>query len=436
MPGKKVLIVTYYWPPSGGSGVQRWLRIVKYLKEYGWEPVVYTPENPEYPETDTSFLKDIPEGLEIIRQPIWEPYQAYKRIVGLEKEDRIAAGFLTEKKKNRLAEAVSVWLRGNLFIPDARCFWIRPSVKYLKHYLRDNELSAIISNGPPHSMHLIALALHGQSGIPWLADFCDPWTSIDFYDMLRLTWLADKRHHTLEKRVLSAANVVTVVTPNMADEFKRIVDRKYPVITNGFDDADLPLLEGVGLDQKFSIAHIGSLVPGRNPKILWDTLGKMVKSDSQFASHVEIKLVGKTDLSVTESIIEAGLEPFLRKINYLPHDEALRETRKSQVLLLLINQAQNARGIVTGKLFEYLAVRRPVLCLGPEDGDASMILMKTGAGIAVDYNDGVKLENLIGEYYRKFLNGELIIPDSNISQYTWRHHAGLVAQELDKLVKP
>ena len=196
---KKVLIITYYWPPAGGSAVYRWLKFTKYLREFGWEPIVYTAENGEYPELDPENEKDIPAGVTILKHPIWEPYQLYKRFIGQKKTEKVNVGFLTEKKKPALAERISVWVRGNFFIPDARRFWIKSSVKYLSKWLAENPVDIIISSGPPHSMHLIAMKLKNRFKLPWIADFRDPWPSIDFYKELRLTWFADKKHHRLEK---------------------------------------------------------------------------------------------------------------------------------------------------------------------------------------------------------------------------------------------
>jgi len=413
--------------------VQRWLKLVKYLRNYNWEPIVYTPLNPEYPEIDSTFIKDIPQGIKIIRQPIWEPYSYYKKLVGLKKEDKIGAGFLTENKKIGFAEKLSVWLRGNLFIPDARKFWIKPSIKYLTEYLAREPVDAIISTGPPHSMHLIALGVKTNTGIPWLADFCDPWTSIDFYNQLRLTKLADKKHHFLEKQVLQNADAITPVTQTMSEEFNTLFPRKYEVVTNGFDETDITPLLPEMLDRKFSLAHVGSLVPSRNPRILWETLALMVDEDSKFASDLEIKLVGKVDLSVLQSINELGLSAYLRKINYLPHDEALVEAMRSQVLLLLINRTPNAKGILTGKLFEYLAVQRPILCLGPVDGDASFILEETQSGKICDYEDKETLKKYINDYYKQFINKQLSTSNIGLYKFSWRHLAGEIVQILNSL---
>ncbi|HKR06499.1 MAG TPA: glycosyl transferase family 1, partial [Bacteroidia bacterium] len=305
---KKVLIITYYWPPSGGAGVQRWLKFAKYLREFGWEPVVYTPSNPENPVEDSSLFKDIPANLEVIKTPIWEPYGFYKKFVGRKKEEKINTGFLSEKKKTGFTEKVSVWLRGNFFIPDARKFWIKPSINFLSKYLTENKIDFIVSTGPPHSMHLIALGLKKKFNIPWLADFRDPWTNIDYYKDLMLSKSADKKHHQLEREVLANADLVVSIGNTMNEEFVRSqlqVDsaqlKKFHVITNGYDEEDL-INNGVALDKKFSIAHIGTLVRSRNPEALWKSLSDLITSNSNFESDLEIRLVGKVDASVMELI--------------------------------------------------------------------------------------------------------------------------------------
>ncbi len=261
---RKVLIITYYWPPSGGAGVQRWLKFSKYLHEYGWEPIIYTPENPEAPSQDFTLLKEIPKGITIIKTPIWEPYEFYKKLVGMKKGEKVNAGFLNEKKKPALAEGFSTWIRGNFFIPDARKFWIKPSVKYLNNYLKQNPVDAIISTGPPHSMHLIALGVKKKLNIPWLADFRDPWTDIDFYHHLRLTKWADKKHKRLELSVLKNADIVTTVSNNWGKDLEKIYSRKVDIVTNGFDPEDFAAANQT-LDTMFTLTHIGSLNKDRNP---------------------------------------------------------------------------------------------------------------------------------------------------------------------------
>ncbi len=415
---KKVLIISYYWPPSGGAGVQRWLKFVKYLREFNWEPVLYIPDNPEYPEQDSSLEKDIPENLTILRQPIWEPYNAYKKVMGRKKEETINAAFLSEKKQNMFLENFSVWIRGNFFIPDARKFWIKPSVRFLKQYLKTNPVDAIVSTGPPHSMHLIAWNITRHFIIPWLADFRDPWTNIDFYKDLRLTASSDRKHQQLERMILHDATAVTVISNTMADDFNRILPRNYDIITNGYDSDDILTAPPPVLDKKFSIAHIGTLVSTRNPQSLWSALQQLLSAHQDLAKDLEIKLIGKLDHTVTESLESYGLTPYVNRIPYLPHDQVVISQLQSQVLLLIINNTPNAKMILTGKFFEYLAAKRPILCVGPLDGDAAAILGNTRAGLISDHGDTKTLEKHILDFYARFKKGDLHSESVNIETYS------------------
>lgn len=431
---KKILIITYYWPPSGGAGVQRWLKFAKYLRDFNWEPVLYIPDHPEYPELDLSLLKDIPENLTILRQPIWEPYDLYKKMIGRKKEDKINAAFLSENRQNRILENISVWIRGNFFIPDARKFWIKPSVRFLRQYLENNPVDAIASTGPPHSMHLIARKLFIHFDIPWLADFRDPWTNIDFYKDLRLTAYADTKHRRLERMVLRDATAVTVIGNTMAEDFNRILSRKYDVITNGYDPEDILQSPIPEIDKKFSIAHIGTLVSSRNPESLWFALEHLLTIHQELSRDLEIKLIGKIDHTVTESLEIHGLTPYVSRISYLPHDQVVISQRQSQVLLLIINNTPNAKMILTGKFFEYLAAKRPILCIGPPDGDAASILRNTGAGLISDHGDSGTLMNHILNYYTRFQRGELYPESKNIDAYSRKELTGHLASVLNRIV--
>ena len=432
---KNVLIISYYWPPSGGAGVQRWLKFVKYLRTEGWEPIVYTPENAEFPETDTSLQKDIPENLKVIRQPIWEPYSLYKQFIGKGKKEKIQAAFLAEKKRNAFTESLSVWIRGNFFIPDARKFWIRPSVKFLKQYLADNPVDFIISTGPPHSMHLIALPLASNFNLPWIADFRDPWTNIDFYKDLKLTSLADRKHHRMELEVLKNASAVLTISNSMADDFNFLFNRQYDVITNGYDEDDVIAPDLLEIDKKFSIAHIGTLVNTRNPFDLWKALSELIQENPTFRDDLMIKLVGRVDHSVHESIDQAGLAGFIKKIDYLSHAEVGKFQQQSQVLLLLINNTPNSKSILTGKFFEYLAARRPILCIGPLCGDAAAILQETNSGLISDFNDVKTLKANILIYYQEFKNGQLISKSRNIENYSRRALTHQLAKVMDRVLE-
>jgi glycosyltransferase involved in cell wall biosynthesis len=433
---KKVLIITYYWPPGGGAGVQRWLKFAKYLRDFGWEPIIYTPENGEMPVMDLSLEKDVPPGLTVIKHPIWEPYNSYKKFIGQRKEDKINTGFLTENKKPRLAEKIAVWIRGNYFIPDARKFWIKPSVEFLSSYLKQNPVDAIVSTGPPHSMHLIALALKQQMRLPWIADFRDPWTNIDYYKDLMLSRSSDKKHRQQELSVLKNADVVLSIGTTMSDEFALISGdgkEKFKVITNGYDEEDLYSGEFTP-DLKFSLAHIGTLVRSRNPEILWKVLSELCSADKVFEQDLEIKLVGKIDVSVMQSLEKNGLLGRLNKIDYLPHSEVIRVQQQSQVLLLLVNNTQNAGGILTGKFYEYLSARRPIICIGPEKGEINDAFRDTNCGKISGFEDGIALKQNILAYYAAYKAGTLASESRKIEKYSRRELTRQLAQVLDKLI--
>jgi hypothetical protein len=434
---KKVLIITYYWPPSGGAGVQRWLKFTKYLRDFDWEPIIYTPENPEFPSNDPTLEKDIPKNLTVLKTRIKEPYFFYKKVV---KQKKINAAFLTESKKPKRFEKLAVWIRGNFFIPDARVMWIRPSVKYLEKYLLQNKVDAIVSTGPPHSMHLIALKLKERLNIPWLADFRDPWTNIDFYSKLMLSKRSDKKHKTLELNVLSKAAIVTTVGNSMLEELKELLvksgqspnTQKFHSITNGFDSDDYDDTN-VAPDKKFSMAHIGTLDKSRNPEILWKVLSKLAKADPAFANDLEIKLVGKVDIAVLDDIGKYGLSKNLNKIEYLNHHDVTVVQKQARVLMLLINNTPNAKGILTGKFFEYMAAKRPILCIGPIGGDVDKILKEVNAGLISDYNDEKKLEENILDFYNKFKQNRLETDSKGIEKYSRKALTGKMAELLNSI---
>ena len=398
---KRVLIITYYWPPSGGAGVQRWLKFSKYLPSNGWQPVVYTPSNPEAPAIDDTLGKDIPAECEVITQPISEPYSFYKRFTGRGKDEKVNAGFLDEGRKPGLKDKIAVWIRGNLFIPDARRFWIRPSVKYLSYYLKAHPVDVIVSTGPPHSMHLIGLGLKKKLNIPWVADFRDPWTGIDFYNQLRLTRYADRRHHRMERKVLQSADRVVTIGWESARQLETLGGRSVDVITNGYDPDDISD-SGVAVDKdpgKFVIRHVGAMNSDRNHENFWQAI-KHLKDDGSFSKELSVELIGKNDAAVRESVERNGLMDIVSFVPYVPHEEIGGLLRSADLLYLPVNNTPNAKAILTGKLFEYIASGTPVLGIGPKDGDAARVLKDTQSGEMVDFSDSY--ESIImtfGKYY-------------------------------------
>jgi glycosyltransferase involved in cell wall biosynthesis len=434
MAKKRVLIITYYWPPSGGAGVQRWLKFVKYLRDFGWEPIIFKPNKAEYPELDHSLERDIPEGIEVVESDIWEPYHLYKAFTGRKKEEKVQAGFLNEGKNPGKLEKIATWLRGNIFIPDARKFWIKPGVKKLNHWLQVNSVDAIVSTGPPHSAHLIALQVKQKHDIPWLADFRDPWTQIDFYDKLMLSKKADKKHKKLEKSVLENADVITTVSNHFSIGLNEIVSRKIEVITNGFDTSDFEKIKPSN-DKKFSITHLGSMNPDRNAIVLWEALAALTKDDKQFENDLVIKFIGKTDFAVFEALKQNGLESHVINYKYLPHDEAIEQAAQSSVLLLALNNTPNVKGIAPGKLYEYLALKRPILCIGSENGDASEIIENAKAGKTADFENLYKIKEIVRDWYTKHKNGNLELHSESIDIYSRKSLTEKLSGILDGIIE-
>jgi glycosyltransferase involved in cell wall biosynthesis len=418
---KKALIITYYWSPAGGSGVQRWLYFVKYLREFGIEPIVFTVENPQYPIEDKSLEKHIPEDIEIIRQKIWEPTQKGKSA-------KVSSGFLPEKPT--FSQRIKNYIRANYFFPDAKMFWINPSVKKLEKYLKNNPVDWLISTGPPHTTHIIAKKLKVKTGIPWLADFRDPWTDIDYLHHFPLTQKSLNKHKKLEQSVLQQADIVTVVSPSMQEKYKLHNEETY-VITNGYDEIDIEKIPQ--LDTAFTITHIGLLNADRNPIKFWEVLAELVKYNEELEYALIINLVGAVADEVKEKIRALNLERFVNYTQYVPSHAATYMQLKSQILLLLVNQVPSAKSIVTGKVFEYLRAHRPILAMAPVDGDLAQIIYETNSGKVVDFNNKESLKELILSYFEQYQKGKLNVDSRNIEQY---HRKNLTAQLVKILNKP
>lgn len=429
---KKVLIISYYWPPAGGGGVQRWLKMSKYLPGSHWQPVVYTPSNGEAPVIDESLLDEIHPDVVEVKTPIWEPYNLYKFFTGKKKDQRVYSGFINEGKET-WKQKLSVFIRGNLFIPDARKFWIKPSVKFLRKYLKKNPVDAIISTGPPHSMHMIALGVSKHFDIPWVADFRDPWTNIDFYQQLRLTKWGDRRHHRMEAAVLKNATRVVTVTPSWAKDFVKLSGRDdISVITNGFDPEDISE-KNIKRDGKFSICHIGSMNKDRDPHVLWKVLHDKVK-DTSFAKNLVIRLIGQVDFSIIRSIEEAGLTPYLEHIPFVPHAEVIDHLCRSYLLLLPVNNTPNSMGVVPGKLFEYIGAERPILGIGPLDGDSAGIIRDSGSGDMIAYEDEAYMKEILDGHWDRFERSEEWQAPKGTDKYSRKTLAETYAKLLEDLI--
>ena len=436
---KRVLIITYYWPPTGGSGVQRWLKFSRYLPEYGWEPVIYTPENPESLVTDESLAKDILPDMEIIRRHITEPYGIYRRITGgkgISKEVNIVSASADKSPLQRL----SMWARGNLFIPDPRCLWIGPSVRFLKKYMRDHSIDAVVTTGPPQSMHLIGRGLKRETGIPWIADFRDPWTEIFYFKHIPMCSKVRKKHVLLEKSVLDEADSVVAVSPLVQRDFMAKTTTPVVLITNGWDKNDFSVSGKTDSAENgktdfptFDIVHTGLFAADGNPENLWKILGELCRENDGFSRKLRIRLAGKTDRQILESIRKAGLEA--DDLGYVPHETAIEEQLGASVLILPLRNEPEYKAVLPGKLFEYMASGSPIIGIGATDGAMAEILKTSGCGktFGWDATEDLKTEILrLWDGYR--LNGKTPRTDKEtVMKYERGRLTGEMAWLLDKI---
>ncbi|MGA9324835.1 MAG: glycosyl transferase family 1, partial [Salegentibacter sp.] len=373
---------------------------------------------------DRSFEKEIPAGIEVIKKRIFEPYSLAK-IFSKGETETISSGIIADEEKQSFLQKLMLFIRGNFFIPDARKFWIRPSVRFLKGYLKENNIDTIITTGPPHSLHLIGLQLKEQMGTRWLADFRDPWTQIGYHEKLKLTSASRKKHEALEKEVLQKADEIITTSFTTRAEFEGKTKRPVTVITNGFEKA---AVEEIKLDEKFSISHIGSLLSGRDPGNLWRILAELVHDNKDFATDLELNLAGAVSEEVVQSIKKAGLGKNLILKGYVSHDEALELQKKSQLLLLIEIDSEETRGIIAGKLYEYMAAKRPILAIGPESWDVERIISETGTGKVFSYRAGQELKEYLMQAYKDYKAGNLKSKATNIEQYSRRNLTGKLAK--------
>lgn len=411
---KKILIITYYWPPAGGPGVQRWLKFVKYLPDFGVQPIVYIPDNPTYPIVDYELHNDVSDKTIILKHKIVEPYQLAS-FFSKNRTKKISSGIIPNQKKQSALDKAFLWVRGNLFIPDARVFWVKPSVVFLEKYIKENNIDTIITSGPPHSLHLIGLGLKQKIKLHWFADFRDPWTTIGYHKSLLLSHSAAKKHKALEHQVLNTADTIVVTSTTTKTEFQAITNKPIEVITNGFD---IENSKEQTLDTTFSLAHIGSFLSERNPKLLWETLVELIHEIPDFRNHLQLKFIGAVSQEILDTVTQFELNSYLVNLGYVSHNEAIEHQKKSQVLLLIEIDSKDTKSIIPGKLFEYMISGRPIIAIGPKGSDFAEIITKTNTGEFFEYSEKMKLKSVLLDYYNRFLEGNLQSNPVGLEQYS------------------
>lgn len=423
---KRVLIITYYWPPSGGSGVQRWLKFAKYLPEAGWEPVIFTPENPDFDLKDESLLKEIPSQLEVMKFPIWEPYQLFAKLKG---KSKMHPGRLLEQKEKGILEKIAIWMRANLIVPDPRVFWVKPSVKFLTDLVKSGQFQAVITTGPPHSLHLIGRDLKRKTGITWIADFRDPWSQWEFLDTLPMSSVVRNKHQKLEQSVLKEANVVLTISPTFQQDLEKLARRKISLLTNGYDPADIP--SGFSPKKKeagkLHLVYSGIIDAIRNPIPLLEAMKAEFSAKNE---EVEMIFVGKVSETVTNYVkADSWLNSRIHFAGYVSHQEVFGFYAKADALVLILTDTKNAQGNIPGKLFEYLATGIPVVALGDPKGDSANILARSGAGEVIAHTDAAGIKTRL----RTLMEADSIPSNStDLQKYSRRSLSFQLAKILDE----
>ncbi|MBC2844931.1 glycosyltransferase [Winogradskyella flava] len=424
MSSKKVLIICYYWPPAGGPGVQRWLKFVKYLPEFNIEPIVYCPENPNYPIIDESLLNDIPKDITVLKQPIKEPY-GLAGLFSKKSAKTISSGVIPKTKKQSLMEKLMLYVRGNFFIPDARKYWIKPSVKFLSEYIKEHQIDTVITTGPPHSLHLIGLQLKETCNMKWISDFRDPWTTIGYHKALKLSKASEAKHIALETQVLNEADHIITTSYYTKQEFQTKTNQPISVITNGYDSHSVRV---EGKDDNFTLSHIGSLLSKRNPKILWEVLSELIRENEMFSKAFQLNLIGVVSDDVLASIYDAGLKQHVNVVGYVTHEEAIKFQMKSQLLLLIEIDSEDTKGIIPGKIFEYLISETPILGLGPKEADVEQIIKSTNTGTYFGYHQKAELKAQILEYFNFYQKNDLKVNGIGLEPYSRKALTGTLSE--------
>lgn len=431
---KNVLIISYYWPPASGPGVQRFLKMSKYLSEFGWNPHILTVKNGTYPSYDETLLNDVPENIKVHRTKTFEPYKLLGFLSG-KKSKNFSVGLIDYQPDKSLVKKLSLYIRANYFIPDARMGWKPYAYKAARQIIKENKIDCIITTGPPHSTHLTGLKLKKKLNIPWIADLRDPWVNIYYNSIFPRTEKTREKDYDLESKVLKSADLTTVVSEGLQEEFYGRA-KKIMTIFNGFDDIDMPEKTFNEPVEKFSVSYIGNFKPNQNVIMVWEALSELKEEEPGFSENLKILLTGNIDGTVLQAINKNNLQDNMEKREFVPHTEATKMMTKSSVLLFIIPKTRNNSLIITGKIFEYIASSTPILSVGPPDGDAAKILSNSGRDQMSDYENKLSFKAQLKKYYNHWKKNNGIAykhPSVDLSQYTRKQQTRKLNIELNQL---
>lgn len=445
---KKVLIISYYFPPSGGPGVQRVLKFVKYLPEFGWQPIVLTVKDGDFPARDESLLNEIPKNINVHRTDIFEPYGYYRKLTGRKKGQAVDVDNIEKGSKKKFSDKLAEFIRATFFIPDARRGWKKFAVAKGKKIIDEQKPDLIFSSSPPYTCALIAMELKQYAkkkglDIPWVSDFRDAWT--DYLTTPNRWFLPKKIDKNYERTTLDKADVLTIVSKGMQDDFERKYPEiskktKYVLLRNGFDSEDYSGIQFENIkNEKFTVVYTGSMYGKRNPYYFLDTVSDLVKQGKVYINKIRFIFVGRMGGDIQSYINESQLRQAIETISYVPHSESINYLMHSDAMLLIIDEDKYSKMILSGKVFEYLGAslltNKPIIAIAGE-GEAKDLIEEVKGGIVVPHNH----PEILKEQYLKLYNGffenkTTFLPDPNaIKQYERKLLTKRLSEVFNELV--
>lgn len=434
---KKVLVVTYYFPPSGGPGVQRVLKFVKYLPQFGFDPIVLTVADADFPAVDESLLKAIPKNVKVVRTKIFEPYNFYRRFTGKEAGAAVDVENIPSGKKKGIMERIAEFIRSTFFIPDARVGWLPYAVSSAMRLIEEENVDIIYSSSPPYTAALIAKRLKKRTGKPWVMGLRDPWTG--FISAPRRWFLPAHIDKSMEKKSIEVADAVEIawegIGKDLANKYSDLELSKLVHIPNGFDSEDYPNLP-LAKDKKFCVTYTGSLYGKRNPRTLLDAVKRLKTSGEISCDNFKLIFAGRFGGEVREMFAEPELDGLIEVKEYLPHEESIKLLLQSDLLVLIVDESELSDEIVPGKVFEYIGARRPIIAFAP-DGAAARVIRHTGTGIVIGQNDVEAAKAVIISFFsRTEQEKNLFAPDENaIKEFERKEAARKLSVLFNKILE-
>lgn len=432
---KNVLVIAYYFPPSGGPGVQRVLKHIQYLPEFGWNPIVLTVENGDFPARDESLLAKIPKNIHVERVKIFEPYDLYRTFMGSKKNTPIDVNVIKKESQERTTrEKIAEFIRATFFIPDARVGWLFTGVPAALQLIEQFNIQAIYSSSPPYTCSLIARQIKRKTGLKWIAGFRDPWT--EFLTTPKRWFLPAMFDRALEHSVFREADAVECawegIIKDARGKYPELPAEKFFHVPNGFDSADFPKFDSVKKSTKFTVTYTGSMYGRRNPASFFEALELLIRQEKLSPKDIHLRFVGRFGAEVLAMFESASFRSAIEVISYIPHEKSVELLFESDILLLVVDEAKESEEIVPGKVYEYVGTKKPILAIAPIESAIAKLLAETGAGNVAHQSEIEKIARNFLTYYQNWQKGEPIISPNHekIKNYERREAARMLAELL------